>query len=191
MSIPNSILIPGLVASAFTILLSGCSFPNKTATTTAAMVSGTFSSGETLEVLRALNNGEIAQAELAKDKTDNDDVESVAEAIIDDHKAVNERVGELVDKGIEPEKSPLSRGLAKQAQEIQEDLAPLAGAEFDCAYLNKQVAQHQLALETLRSQVQPDANDPKIEDLLEDVIATLEQHREDAAQARKDVRGCA
>lgn len=179
-----------LITSLLVALIAGCSFPNKTATSAAAMASGNFSSGETLEVLRAINNGEISQAELAKDKADNDEVEDVAESIIDDHRELNQRVDDLVERGIDTEKSPLSRGLTKQSEQIQERLATLGGTDFDCTYLNKQVEQHQLALETIRNQVQPDVNDPQIQELVKDAIAALEDHREAAAKARADIEAC-
>lgn len=190
MSNLRSFLTPGLVLTALALLLSGCSYPSRTATSTAALASGTFSSGETLEVLRVLNDGEIAQAELAQDKTENDQVEDVAETIIDDHMKLNERIDDLIGRGIEPERSPLSRGLTRQARAIQEELEGLYGREFDCMYLTKQVEQHQLALDTLRNEVKPDTKDPEVEDLLDDAIEMLEHHREDAARVRADIRGC-
>lgn len=182
---------PILVSSLLTLSLCACSLPNATATKTAAKASGDLTDGEILQVLRTLNEGEIAQAQLAVEQSDNQQLQNAAERIIKDHQRNNQRIESMTQAGLQLEDSPLSRGLKLQTQQIKEQLSDLTGSEFDCAYLEKQIEQHQLALDTVRSELLPDAEDSQIQELLSATAPALEHHLEAAQETRQTMSECA
>lgn len=182
---------PLLLAGLLAVGLSGCSLPNSTATKTAAKASGSFSDGEILQVLRTLNEAEIAQAQLAAQKSNKQEIKETAEHIIKDHTQNNERIDSMAQAGIKLEKSPLSRGLKLQTEEIRENLTDLNGTEFECTYLEKQIEQHQLALDTVRSELLPDAKSPQVRRLLSTTAPALEQHLQSAQNTRDAIPQCA
>lgn len=183
-------LQPVFLTGLLTLVLSACSLPNSTATKAAAKASGSFSDGEILHVLQTLNEGEIAQAELVMKKSNNQELKDAAKTIIEDHRKNNERIHSLARTGIELEKSPLSRGLNLQTDEITEELSELSGTEFDCAYLEKQIEQHQLALDTVRSELLPDAEDSQVRSLLSNTAPALQHHLESAQETRQNLPQC-
>lgn len=61
--------------------LTACNLPNDRVTQAAAAVSGSFSSGEILQVLQVLNTGEIRQAELANARSSNRSIQNSARQI--------------------------------------------------------------------------------------------------------------
>lgn len=182
------LLMPLLVMAMLT--LSACSSPSAPVTKTAATLSGSLSDGEILQVLRNLNNGEILQAEMAMQRSTNRAVQDTAELIRRDHMQANDRIDNIARSGIELDKSPLSRGLDRQVNNVYEELVELSGTEFDCRYLQKQVEQHELALETVRSDLQPDAEDQQVKDLLSTAESGLQRHLEQARSAREEVPDC-
>lgn len=191
MKIRYGIFRPIFVTALLALGLSACSLPNSTATKTAAKASGSFSDGEILQVLQTLNEGEIAQAQLATQKSNNREIQETAEHIIRDHTQNNQRIQSMAQSGMKLEKSPLSRGLELQTEEIREDLAELSGTEFECTYLEKQIEQHQLALDTVRSELLPDAESPQVRRLLTNTAPGLQQHLQSAQETRNSIPQCA
>jgi putative membrane protein len=177
-----------LIAAVLALASAGCSLPNEPVTQAAAEASEPMSSGEILHVLHTINEGEIAQAKLALQKSDDPAVQETARLIMQDHMASNERITSLADAaGIQMEESPLSRGVQAQAEEIRENLADLSGAEFNRSYLQNQVQLHELALDTVQSQLLPNAEDPQVRQLLSLAAPNLEQHLQEARQSYASV----
>lgn len=187
----RSAFTPALLGGVLALGLCACSLPNATATKTAAKASGDLTDGEILQVLRTLNEGEITQAQLAVEQSDNQQLQGAAEQIIADHQRNNQRIDSMTQAGIALEDSPLSRGLKLQTQQIKDQLSELTGTDFDCAYLEKQIEQHQLALDTLRSELQPDAESSQLQELLSATAPALEHHLEAAEQTRQSMSECA
>jgi putative membrane protein len=181
-----------VIAAALALATSACSLPNKPATSAAATMSKPFSSGEILQVLHTLNNGEIKQAGLVFQRPTLPPVQKTAQMIIKDHTASNQRITAIAKaSGIKLEESPLSRGLQAQANSLTESLAKLSGDEFECTYLQKQVELHAIALDTVRSQLLPAAQDPQIRELLTTTAPGLEAHRQAAQQTHASMSECA
>jgi putative membrane protein len=179
-----------LLVGALSLGITACSLPNEPVTTAAAEASEPMSSGEILRVLRVINNGEIEQARLALRKSDNPRVQETAQRIIQDHTASNQRIASVANTtGARMEESPLSQGIQGQASEIREQLAELSGAEFDRAYLQNQVELHEVALDTVRSQLLPNAEDPQVRQLMAAAAPTLQQHLQEAEQSYASLTG--
>lgn len=143
--------------------------------------------GQILQVVRTLNDGEIKQAEEAMDEGESETVKNLAEMIKTDHESSNEKMDELLDGELNLQDSPLNETLGKQAEETHELLQDLAGTEYDCAYLEQQVTQHQAAIDLSKSQLMPNAKDPGVKAYLTQKGPTLEHH----LQMAKDAQGSA
>jgi putative membrane protein len=173
-------IISGRVGVAALIAALGafaCALPNKTATTAAAEMSEPMSSGEILQVLQAINEGEIEQAQLALQRSRDPEVQSTARLILQDHEASNERIAAVAQATrAELNASPLSRGVALQSSQIKDKLEGLSGEAFDREYLRRQADMHRVALDTVRTQLLPNAKEPQVRQLLEQATPKLEQH---------------
>jgi predicted outer membrane protein len=76
----------------------------------------------------------------------------------------------------------VTEGIQFQAEQIRETLAELFGPEFNQTYLEKQVELHNVALDTVRNQLLPNAEQREVTQLLEQAIPKLQHHRDLAQQ---------
>ncbi|MDY6984729.1 MAG: DUF4142 domain-containing protein [Pseudomonadota bacterium] len=154
------------------------------------MPAGMLNDGQILQVVRTLNDGEIKQANEAKDEGESEAVKQVAEMIIMDHEASNDQMDELLDGELNLEDSPLSETLGMQAEETHELLQDLSGAEYDCNYLQQQITQHEAAIQTSKTQLEPNAQDADVKAFLTAMGPKLEHHLQMAKDALGQVEGC-
>lgn len=136
-----------------------------------------------LQIVRTLNDGEIAQAELAQDQASGDAAKNVAEMILMDHQKSNDSMG-AIDVDLEP--STLSQSLEMTAMQTLEQLRNAGEGMFDCAYLSVQVEQHQLALEIVSSNLAPNASSTAVTAFLDVTTPRLESHLQAAQTAMED-----
>ena len=148
------------------------------------------SDGQILQIVRTLNDGEIKQAEEAKDEGESEAVKQVAEMIITDHEMSNEQMDELLNGDLNLDDSPMSDMLKDQAEETHELLQDLAGAQYDCAYLQAQVSQHQMAIDTAKSQLLPNAKAEGVKQFLTAMEPKLQHHLQMAQDAMGKMQGC-
>lgn len=170
-----------LIVSAIAMSVSGLSYAQVEGTITAETASP--DDGQILQIVRTLNDGEIAQAELALEEASSDAAKSVAQMIIRDHGMSN---GNIDDLDIELEESSLSRSLEMTAMQTQEELVNAGDNGFDCAYLTKQVEQHQMALETASTTLVPNASSDEVSTFLAATTPKLEGHLQSAQTALSD-----
>lgn len=157
--------------------VSACSMPNMTATQKAAQMSKPIHAGEILSVMHAVNNGEIKQAGVALQRSNDPHVLYLAQLLVQDHMASNQRLAALAKStGTSMDESVLSQGMRTQAQEVMERVAQLSGKEFDCTFLQKQVEQHALTLKTIQEHLLPSATQTEVKDLLVMAAPRLEHH---------------
>ena len=164
--------------------VSACSLPSEPLTEAAAEASRPLTTGEILQELHAINAGEIALAQLALRKSQDPQVQQTAQLIIRDHSALERRVATLAaTQGVQLDTSLLSQGTSAQAALIEDALAELSGAEFDREYLARNVELHEIALDTVRTDLLPAARMPQVRDLLTYAAPQLEQHLRQAREA--------
>jgi putative membrane protein len=146
--------------------------------------------GQILQILRDKNDAEIKQAKEAKDEGMSDAVKGVADMLINDHEASNKQIDELLDGELNLQDSPLGETLSKQAEETHELLQDLAGVQYDCAYLEQQVAQHEAAIDTSKNHLVPNAKDAGVKQFLTALGPKLERHLQMAKDALGKMEGC-
>lgn len=141
------------------------------------MASGKLLAGEILHVMHTINNGEIKQAGLALQRSENPYVLYYAQLMVADHMALNQRIAAIaVNNRWNMEESVLSRTFQTQSNDVLSGTARMMGKNFDCSYLQQQAKQHALSLNTLRQQLLPHADAPQVKELLTSAAPRLEHH---------------
>lgn len=141
------------------------------------MASSQLLAGEILHVMHTVNNGEIKQAGLALQRSDNPYVLYYAQLMVQDHMALNQRIAALaVNNNLQMEESVLSRTFQTQSNDALSGASRMMGKNFDCAYLQSQAMQHGVVMKTVREQLLPHANSPQVKELLSSAAPRLEQH---------------
>lgn len=163
---------------------------NATKAATPGVAKAMQTDGQILQVIRTLNNAEIDQAKHVMDESDNTEVKVVAQSIINDHDVSNEQINDLLDGPLDLDDSPLNETLQEQTEETQDMLGKLEGAQLDCQYLQKQVEQHQMALDIAKNDLAPDAQSAGVKEFLTASAPKLEAHMHHAQEAIKGLSGC-
>jgi putative membrane protein len=134
------------------------------------------------------NNAEIQAAQMAETKATNPSVRKFAQLMIQDHRQMQAQ-GDQVAKAISvTPQPPANDSLAAHVQQEQSQLSSLAkGPDFDRAYINDQVADHQTVLAML-NQFDTQAQAPQLKTLIEKAIPKVQSHL-DRAQKLQSTLG--
>jgi putative membrane protein len=104
---------------------------------------------------------DIKAAELALQKSKNNEIRDFAENMVRDHTSVNDQALALVKKlHVTPQDNDTSKSLVKQADAKEAELKQLNGAAFDKAYADNEVAYHKTVDSALETVLIPDASIP-------------------------------
>ena len=127
------------------------------------------------------NQIDIDAGKVATAKAQSPKVKAFAQQMVTDHTGVNKQASELVTKlGVEPEDSDASRALKRDGVENAVKLEKLKGAEFDRAYIAREVAYHQSVIDALDRTLIPNAKNADLKSLLVKVRPAFVAHREHA-----------
>lgn len=114
---------------------------------------------------------EVAAAGLAKDHAQANDVRDFAQQMINDHSAVNQQLAQVAQQ--------LGISLPTQTDEAHQreaqELAKLSGAQFDRAYMQGQIRDHEEAVSLFRTEAESGSN-PQLRQLAQTALPKLEQH---------------
>ena len=132
--------------------------------------------GQILQIFLTLNEGEIMQAEMALDESEDTTLSDIARTIISDHETANDRIEALSAAGMSLEDSELSAALQVESSAATESLGGITGAEFTCRYLALQREQHQHVLTQLLPQLEERAQSAEVKQLVTASAAMLERH---------------
>ena len=117
------------------------------------------SDSEIAMVMRVLNIAEIREATLMRDKATDKTLKDFAQRLINDHDAqMNKTEADLLKADIMSEDSTLSRELDAKSGEARERLRQLSGAEFDRAYIDREVQGNQTAVKLIDERLIPSAH---------------------------------
>ncbi|MEO1001242.1 MAG: DUF4142 domain-containing protein [Pseudomonadota bacterium] len=133
---------------------------------------------------------DIRYAHLALAISENAEVRTFAELMIQDHTAVNDAAEALIaELQVTPQDNPLSQQLLAGAEAKRAELAALTGAAFDCAYATNELAYHQAVNGVVEDQFLPAVTVEPLHDLLTDALATFKVH-EGHAEHMVEALGC-
>ena len=124
-----------------------------------------------------------AMGELAKTKARSSAVKGFAQTMITDHGGVNRQAVQLAQRlKVTPQENAVSRQLQQGADEARASLESRNGAEFDRAYMQREVEYHQAVLDALDQALIPNARNGELKALLEGVRPAFVAHLERAKQ---------
>jgi putative membrane protein len=140
---------------------------------------------EDMEFARKAAEGglkEVRLGELAQQQAESEEVQQFGQRMVEDHGQANEQLKQIAEqKGIE-----LPQELPDDAQQLHDELQQKSGAEFDQAYMDEMVSDHEEDVETFEDYVES-AQDPDLRNFAEQTLPTLREHLELARQTQEQV----
>ena len=120
---------------------------------------------------------EVELGEMAADRAASEDVQAFGDQMVEDHSKANDQLEQIAEaKGID-----LPDEMSVEAKEMQESLDALSEGEFDRAYMQHMVEDHEKAVELFQTQAES-GQDPELKQFAEQTLPVLQQHLERAQQ---------
>jgi putative membrane protein len=136
-------------------------------------------------IVTAANDGQIEEGKAAKSTTKNIKVRELAVGMITDHTSLNKQGSDLAKKlSVTPEENDASRGIKSSADSTVAALKNLKGTDFDKAYVDHQVAEHQQVLDLLDNTLIPGAQNADLKTLLQSARPIIAAHLEHAKRVQ-------
>ena len=127
------------------------------------------------------NQVDIDAGKLAATKAHAKDVKAFAQQMITDHTGVNKQATALVTRlKVKPEENDTSKSLKQGGDDNLAKLKKLKGAEFDRAYVDREVTYHQNVIDALDKTLIPGAKNEELKELLIKVRPAFVAHLEHA-----------
>ncbi len=128
---------------------------------------------------------EVRLGEIASQKAESEEVKTFGQKMMNDHSKVNDELKTIAQqKGIE-----VPQELKQKQQEKIDKLSQLGGKEFDRAYMDEMVKDHQKDVKAFRKQAEA-GQDPDLKNFAATTADALEQHLEMAKNINEQqVRG--
>jgi putative membrane protein len=134
-------------------------------------------------VLMAANNAEISQGKLAQKTAKSKDVVQFAKQMVTDHTASLKEVKNVNAKLKVKEQTSATRDQLDAAAKASDSrLKGKKGADFEKTYLDEQVTMHQTVLDTIDTQLAPNAKAEELKTLLTKMRTTVASHLDHAKQ---------
>jgi putative membrane protein len=149
----------------------------------------TLTDAQIAAITDAANGAEVAQAKLALQKSKNARVKKFAQMMIDEHGKAQRDQAELVSRlGIKPETdAPKVSSLKTDAADSERTLKAATADSFDRAYMDIQVADHQMVLDFLDRDFIPSAKNAEFKRSLQDFRPKVEHHLQEAMDIQQSL----
>ena len=119
----------------------------------------------------------------ARTKARDTAVKDFANQMVRDHGAVNKQAVALAQKlNVTPEDNDVSRQLHQGADQARDGMKDKTAADFDRAYIDREVQYHQAVLDALDKTLIPGAQNAELKALLEKVRPNIAAHLQRAQQ---------
>jgi putative membrane protein len=144
-------------------------------TDAAAMEKATTDPAAFVKVVASSNMFEIESSNLALEKSQNDQIRSFAQKMIDDHTSAGEKMKSIAQEAGVEVPAEMGETDMKQLNDLQ------AASDFDQAYVAAQVAAHEKAV-TLFDGFANKSGEGALRDFAAETLPTLKDHQEMARQ---------
>jgi putative membrane protein len=141
--------------------------------------------GDVGATAHAINDGEIQLAQLAVSRASSADVRNFAQMMIDHHTMGNTQ---LESANYRMFRNPITDTLVADTQRTMTELQGKSGADFDAAYIGSQVRMHTMALETAKTTLMPNAQDPALRGILTTMQGQIQTHLDTARRLQTTVK---
>jgi putative membrane protein len=127
------------------------------------------------------NQVDIDAGQFAASRSTNHEVQTFARLMVTDHTGVKRAATDLAAKlKVTPQDNPTSRSLKADGAKSLAYLKTLTGAAFDKAYIDREVAYHQVVIDALDKTLIPGATNEELKALLVKVRPAFVAHLEHA-----------
>lgn len=129
------------------------------------------------------NSIDSSAGEFARTRAQNARVKEFAQRMIQDHGSVNKQAAALAQRlNLTPAENDVSRQLQQGDQQARDSLAGKRGADFDRAYIDREIQYHQAVLDALDKTLIPGAQNAELKSLLQQVRPDIAAHLQLAQQ---------
>jgi putative membrane protein len=144
------------------------------------------SSADQTFVMEAAHGGmaEVALGRLAGEKASNDRVKQFGQRMVTDHSKANDELKTLA----QTKSITIPADLDAKHKATQDRLSKLSGAEFDRAYIQEMVADHQKSVADFRKEAQS-GSDSQVKAWAAKTLPTLEEHYKMVQDINSSLRG--
>lgn len=150
---------------------------------------GDLTDGQVGSLAQTANRGEVDQAEAARAKLENADVQAFAAMMIADHgQAADQLDALLLDEGIVPMTSEEEQLLREGSDENVATLEA-AAAPADATYVQTQVAAHTQVLTLIEEKLLPEVQNDALEEFLQTMREAVEMHLQEAEALQDGLDG--
>jgi putative membrane protein len=127
---------------------------------------------------------EVDLGKLAEQRSQNDAVQEFARRMVDDHSKANDRLISIAkEAGI-----PVPDELDQEQKAMRERLGAMDGAEFDLAYLQGQVIEHQKTVQLLEYEI-GSGQDTDLKSFAAEILPIVLQHLRTAQDLQAEMTG--
>lgn len=117
------------------------------------------------------NQGEIESSVLAEKQAQAPAVKGFARLMVDDHMALESQLAVVAGKL----QVPLPDGVTQSDQQAMQKLSGISGQQFDQAYMQENVTNHQKDVQQIEQHLQQ-AHNPEVRGLLMGALPIIQQH---------------
>ena len=153
------------------------------------------SASAVLSMLHQVNQDEIKLGRIAQPKAQNDKVKDYAKDMIDDHTALDKKIGDFVHKDGKGKvtlsssqiPAPKRQEMKTMSDDAERTLSSATGATFDRSYMSEMVKGHEAVLSDLEAALPSLKGQDKVHDLVSDARDKVKDHRDHARDILKDL----
>jgi putative membrane protein len=134
-----------------------------------------------VENIMTSSTKEIEVSQLAQQKAANPQVKAFAQELVKDHQEASQTLRQVATKQnvqVTPETETI--------EDAREELTGLSGEEFDRAYIDMMVEDHQAAVSTVEDKATDNAN-PEVQQWATRTLPTLREHLDRARQLQETI----
>jgi putative membrane protein len=141
---------------------------------------------EVASVAVVANQIDISYAEIALEKSKNEEILKFAKRMVTDHNAVIKQAVALVTKlSVTPKDNAVSMSLLEDAEKTKKKLRKAKRKKFDKLYIDNEVAYHKAVIAAIRDLLIPESDNIELKELLQSVLPALEAHLGHAEMVQK------
>jgi len=146
------------------------------------------SDSQIVNIVSKVNEAEVSQAQLAQSKAMSPEVREYAQETMEDHQASNSKIMAFNQKyAMTPSGNIKSGTLAMTSEKDMAMLKNKDGADFDRAYMESEIKNHQAVLENLNEKLIPNAKNEELKDMLMTMKTDASDHLEHAQEIRSKI----
>lgn len=136
------------------------------------------------------NTGAVQISQLAVTRSTNPAVRSFAQMLAQDHNAANQELAKILSsQRIQPAPSSMTQEVQNFNSQAMASLQTRSGADFDRAYLDSEISEHQWVISQLDNVLIPQAKDKELRNYLKAGRTLEAKHLQEAQQLRSSLGG--